>query len=85
MKKFARFAALAAVVSMAVAPAAMAASVDSSWDAMSKSGNHQFYVWCTGKADSTATEQGSNAKDAQAKLAAKVGNTCWPVWQGLAG
>ena len=62
-----------------------AMALDSSFDAMSKSGKHQFYVWCTGKADYTETMDGANAKDAQAKLASKAGNSCWPVWQGLTG
>jgi len=62
-----------------------AMALDSNFDAMSKPGKHQFYVWCTGKADYTEAMEGKDAKDAQAKLAAKAGNTCWPVWQGLAG
>lgn len=49
-------------------------------------GTHQFYVWCTGAPDYTATEFGSSASDAQSKLydkAKKAGHaTCWPVWQG---
>jgi hypothetical protein len=60
-------------------------AMDSSFEAMSQSGNHQFYVWCTGKDDYSATESGANAKEAQAALAAKAGENCWPVWQGLDG
>lgn len=49
-------------------------------------GKHQFYVWCAGTPDYTATAFGSDAEDAQMKLydAAKaVGHaSCWPVWQG---
>ena len=49
-------------------------------------GKHQFYVWCAGGKDYTATQKGKSAEDAQMKLynAAKaVGNSaCWPVWQG---
>jgi len=62
-----------------------AMALESSFDAMSKPGKHQFYVWCTGKADYTEAMEGQDAKDAQAKLASKAGTTCWPVWQGLAG
>jgi len=50
---------------------------------MSQSGNHKFYVWCTGKDDYTATQAGDNAKAAQAAVASKAGSKCWPVWQGL--
>lgn len=60
-------------------------ALDSSFDAMSKSGTHKFYVWCTGGADSEATQQGANAKEAQEALAASAGGNCWPVWQGLEG
>ena len=67
----------------AVAPAQAAEGLDSSFTAMSKSGTHQFYVWCTGKGDSTKSAKGNNAKAAQAALASKVGGRCWPIWQGL--
>lgn len=60
-----------------------AVALNSGFDAMSQSGNHQFYVWCTGKADYTASQAGDNAKAAQAALAKKAGSKCWPVWQGL--
>jgi len=60
-----------------------ALALDSSWDAMSKAGTHQFYVWCTGASDSEQTAEGATMEDAQAKLAAQVGNSCWPIWQGL--
>ena len=73
--------ALALAAAFAMPNAAVA--LDSSFDAMSQSGNHQFYVWCTGKADYSAAQQGDNAKAAQAALAAKAGSKCWPVWQGL--
>lgn len=63
-------------------PALAAKGLDSSFTAMSKSGTHQFYVWCTGKGDSVKTANGSSAKAAQAALARKVGGRCWPVWQG---
>ena len=49
-------------------------------------GTHQFYVWCAGAADYTATQSGSSATDAQMRLyekSKKEGKpTCWPVWQG---
>ena len=49
-------------------------------------GTHQFYVWCPGSKNYSATAQGSNAEEAQMKLynAAKAAgrSTCWPVWQG---
>ena len=64
-------------------PAFAAKGLDSSFTALSKSGTHQFYVWCTGKRDSSQSAQGENAKAAQAALARKVGGRCWPVWQGL--
>ena len=73
--------ALALATAFAMPNAAVA--LDSSFDAMSQSGNHQFYVWCTGKADYSAAQQGADAKAAQAALAAKAGSKCWPVWQGL--
>ena len=60
-----------------------AVALNSSFDAMSQSGNHKFYVWCTGKDDYTATQAGDNAKAAQAAVASKAGSKCWPVWQGL--
>ena len=65
------------------APAMAAKGLDSSFAAMSKSGSHQFYVWCTGKGDSVQSARGSSAKQAQASLAGKIGNQCHPVWQGL--
>jgi len=83
MKKIFAISGLAFGATMMIAGAAMA--LNSNFDAMSKAGKHQFYVWCTGKADYTEAMDGTNAKDAQAKLAAKAGSTCWPVWQGLAG
>lgn len=73
----------ALIVAAAFAMPNAAVALDSSFDAMSQSGNHQFYVWCTGKADYSAAQQGDNAKAAQAALAAKAGSKCWPVWQGL--
>jgi len=49
-------------------------------------GTHQFYVWCAGGHDYSATEYGSSAGDAQMKLYEKAKaagqSTCWPVWQG---
>lgn len=83
MKKISGIVALAFGASLMMSGAAMA--LDSSFDAMSKSGKHQFYVWCTGGKSSVQSADGSNAKEAQAKLAASAGNSCWPVWQGLAG
>lgn len=65
--------------------ASSAFAMDSSFDAMSKSGTHSFYVWCTGDKSSVQTAQGATAKEAQAKLAASAGDSCWPVWQGLVG
>ena len=73
---------LALVAAFAVPNAAFA--LDSSFAAMSQEGNHQFYVWCTGKDDYQATQQGSDAKSAQVNLAKKAGSRCWPVWQGIA-
>ena len=73
----------ALILAAAFAMPNAAVALDSSFDAMSQSGNHQFYVWCTGKADYSAAQQGDNAKAAQAALAAKAGSKCWPVWQGL--
>ena len=71
-----------AVIAMFSLPQA-AVALDSGFDAMSQSGNHQFYVWCTGKDDYTAAQSGDNAKAAQLALAGKAGKNCWPVWQGL--
>ena len=71
-----------ALIAMFSLPQAVVA-LDSGFDAMSQSGNHQFYVWCTGKDDYTASQSGDNAKAAQLALAAKSGKNCWPVWQGL--
>ncbi len=64
-------------------PALAVKGLDSSFTAMSKSGTHQFYVWCTGQRDSVQTANGTTAKVAQLALARKVGGRCWPVWQGL--
>lgn len=83
MKKFAMALGLAAGLSMTAIATGAQAELSFSWDDMSKSGTHQFYVWCTGKDDYTETAQGANAKEAQSSVAAKAGNTCWPVWQGL--
>ena len=81
MKKTIAILGMAAGIAMIGATPSFA--LDSSFDALSKSGTHKFYVWCTGKADSEQSAQGANAKEAQAALASKVGDTCWPVWQGL--
>jgi hypothetical protein len=83
MKKIFGIVGLTVGATMMVAGAAMA--LDSSFDALSKSGKHQFYVWCTGGKSHTDSADGANAKEAQAALAAKAGDSCWPVWQGLAG
>jgi hypothetical protein len=49
-------------------------------------GKHQFYVWCAGSSDYTATVPGKNAEDAQMQLynanKARGRSNCWPVWQG---
>jgi hypothetical protein len=46
-------------------------------------GKHQFYVWCAGGKDYTATQKGKSAEDAQMKLYNVVkASACWPVWQG---
>ena len=49
-------------------------------------GRHQFYVWCAGGKDYTATQNGKSAEDAQLKLynaVKSIGRSaCWPVWQG---
>lgn len=60
-----------------------ALALDASWEAKSKAGTHQFYVWCTGGADSQQTADGATMEEAQAAVAASVGSSCWPVWQGL--
>ena len=73
----------ALVLAAAFAMPNAAVALNSNFDAMSQSGSHQFYVWCTGKNDYTAKQTGDNAKAAQAALAAKAGSKCWPVWQGL--
>ena len=83
MSKFTKSAAVLAVIAGMSAPSAFA--LDSSFEAMSQSGNHKFYVWCTGKDDYTTSQNGADAKEAQAAIAAKAGNNCWPVWQGLDG
>ncbi len=83
MKKIFGIVGLVAGATMMVSGTAMA--LDSSFDAMSKSGKHQFYVQCTGGKSKVESADGANAKEAQAKIAASAGNTCWPVWQGLAG
>jgi hypothetical protein len=83
MKKTIGFVGLVAGAAMMLSGAAVA--LDSSFDAQSKAGTHQFYVWCTGGADSVKTSDGANAKEAQEKLAASAGGNCWPVWQGLEG
>ncbi len=70
------------LLGLAFAPSALHA-LDSSFEAMSKSGSHEFYVVCTGKADYVRSASGSNAEDAQGKLARQAGNRCWPVWRGL--
>lgn len=52
-------------------------------------GDHQFYVWCPGSTDYTATKSGRNAEDAQLRLyqAIKISGRsgCWPLWQGRVG
>lgn len=67
--------------------AGTAFALDSSVEAMEMSGEHQFYVWCTGADDYQDTHSGSDWKDAQLALyneLASSGHTnCWPVWQGL--
>ena len=46
-------------------------------------GRHQFYVWCAGGKDYTATQKGRSAEDAQMRLYNSIkGAACWPVWQG---
>ena len=82
MKKYIGIVGLAFGAAMMVSGPALA--LDSSFDALSKAGKHQFYVWCTGGKSSVQSADGANAKEAQAKLAASAGNSCWPVWQGLA-
>lgn len=82
MIRYSLFAALAAAI-LAVAPLDGRAAMDSSFEAMSASGEHQFYVWCTGRDDYTASASGNNARDAQQKVAANAGQNCWPVWQGI--
>lgn len=83
MKKMIGILGLALGAGMFLSSSAFA--LDSSFDAMSKSGKHSFYVWCTGGKSKVETADGATAKEAQAKLAASAGNSCWPVWQGLEG
>lgn len=49
-------------------------------------GTHQFYVWCAGAGDYSATSQGMNAEEAQLSLYRSIKAAgkpaCWPVWQG---
>lgn len=73
-------AAAAALVASLWATPSMA--LDSSFDALSVAGKHRFYVWCTGRDDYVASQNGSNARAAQAALASRAGSNCWPVWQG---
>lgn len=80
MKKFAAIVGIASGLSLMTAGAM---ALDSNFDSMSKAGTHQFYVWCTGKDDYVETADGSDAKDAQSKIAASAGGNCWPVWQGM--
>lgn len=61
--------------------------LDSSWEALSVSGTHEFYVNCTGRDDYLATADGADYKEAQMKAweesKTRVGsNTCWPIWRG---
>ncbi len=82
--------AVIAGVIVAVAGVAVASSMSSGGQGdFFAPGKHQFYVWCAGGKDYTATVSGANAEDAQMKLynAAKAhGRTsCWPVWQGRVG
>lgn len=84
MSKLIKLSAAFGVAVLMSAPTASFA-LDSSFEAMSQSGNHKFYVWCTGKDDYSASESGANAEEAQAAVAKKAGNNCWPVWQGLDG
>lgn len=69
------------------AAAGVAFALDSSVEAMQMSGEHQFYVWCTGTDDYQDTASGSNYRDAQMSLyndlQSSGATTCWPVWQGL--
>ncbi len=79
--------AIVAGLIVAVAGVAVASSMSSGGQSdFFTAGKHQFYVWCAGGKDYTATVSGANAEDAQMKLynAAKAhGHTsCWPVWQG---
>jgi hypothetical protein len=80
-------AAIAGGVLVGIAGAAVAANlVGSKQSDFFTGGKHQFYVWCAGGSDYTATASGRNAEDAQMKLynASKAHGrmTCWPVWQG---
>jgi hypothetical protein len=49
-------------------------------------GAHQFYVWCPGGTDSSATAKGMTAEDAQLSLYKSIKTAgrlnCWPIWQG---
>ncbi|HAH10450.1 MAG TPA: hypothetical protein DCL48_10145 [Alphaproteobacteria bacterium] len=77
---------LAAVAGLAFAGAAIAAP-DADRANYFKSGNHQIYVWCTGKgvgADKSVTVSAANGAEAIAKAAKDAGANCWGVWQGMA-
>jgi hypothetical protein len=80
---------VAAVGGVLVAAAGVAAAGNFSSDRQVDfyaEGTHQFYVWCAGAGDHSATAKGMNAEDAQLALYRTIktaGKTaCWPVWQG---
>lgn len=89
MTKFISLFAVAMLAAFVLAAPASAQQItvnvkDASFDAMSQSGNHSFYVWCTaGKRNYTKNMQGANAKAAQTKLAKTLPKTCWPLWKHL--
>jgi hypothetical protein len=90
MKKTHIFGAVVAGVVVAVAGVALASSFSASKQVdFFAPGKHEFYVWCAGGSDYTATAQGKSAADAQMKLynsnKAHGHASCWPVWQAKVG
>jgi hypothetical protein len=70
-----------------MAGTASAEGLNTDFNVKDTAGTHQYYVWCTGADDYTATADAGNYKEGQTKVyeeaKAKHGTSCWPVWQGL--
>ena len=82
MKRLMRISTVVAIFAFAAMPSA-ARALDITFEAMSKSGTHQFYIVCSGRDNFVRSTSGSNAEEAQLKIARQAGDRCWPVWQGL--